>query len=151
MLVMASNQWVTEQEAKTVPVNLFCLSCGNLRLDWIETGWRCQECGVSEEISMAESNLTMARGGYIYLAADGCPTLKVPVSSADMASAVLGKYRDENGLGSSAFNARCGNVYTNDGKLVARVSYNGRVWNPKGELLQDIEGGFPVTVQYKGI
>jgi hypothetical protein len=31
----------------------------------------------------------------------------------------------------------CGNIYANDGTLVATVSYNGRVWHPQGELLQE--------------
>jgi uncharacterized protein (TIGR03435 family) len=35
-------------------------------------------------------------GGYIYLAASACPTMKIPVESADMASAMLQRYRDQN-------------------------------------------------------
>jgi hypothetical protein len=31
----------------------------------------------------------------------------------------------------------CGNIYADDGTLVARVSHNGRVWTPDGILLQE--------------
>lgn len=75
--------------------------------------------------------------GYVYLAALGAPTVKVPVNTADEASALFGRYRDQYGLGASDLHDRCGNIYANDGTLVARVSYNGRVWNPQGELLQE--------------
>jgi hypothetical protein len=39
--------------------------------------------------------------------------------------------------GNAAFNPGCGNILATDGTLVARVSYNGRVWNSHGELLQE--------------
>ena len=51
-------------------------------------------------------------GGYIYLAANGCPTLRVPVESADMASVVFQRYRDQNGIGVSDLKRNCGNIYT---------------------------------------
>jgi hypothetical protein len=96
-----------------------------------------------------ENAITKAAGGYIYLAAVGCRTFKIPVESADMAAAMLCRYRDSNGLGSSQFKARCGNVYTDSGVLVAKVSYNGRVWSSKGELLQDNGCGLPVPEGYR--
>jgi hypothetical protein len=37
-------------------------------------------------------------GGFLYLAADGCPTLRIPVASADAASALLSRYRDRFGI-----------------------------------------------------
>jgi hypothetical protein len=76
-------------------------------------------------------------GGYVYLAATGCPTLKIPVQSADMASAMFEQYRDRNGLGASDLKPQCGSIFAHDGTLVARVSYNGRVWSPDGTLLQE--------------
>jgi hypothetical protein len=91
-----------------------------------------------------EKELTPTVGGYIYLAAVGCPTLRVPIVTADQAVAALERYRDENGLGSSDFKRSCGNIRSHDGTLVARVSYNGRVWDLNGKLLQDINGGLPM-------
>ena len=86
-----------------------------------------------------------AAGGYIYLAAVGCPSFKIPVESADMAAAQMRGYVDHNGLGSSDLKRDCGNIYTDAGELVARVSYNGRVWDLAGGLLQDIDGGLSVA------
>ncbi len=75
--------------------------------------------------------------GYIYLSASGCPTLKIPVKSADVASAMFQQYRDQNEIGASDMNADCGSIFADDGTLVAKVSYNGRVWSPQGKLLQE--------------
>jgi hypothetical protein len=75
--------------------------------------------------------------GYLLLAADGCPTLRIPVWSAATASALLEQYRDGYGIGASDMKNGCGNLHTDDGKLVARVSYNGRVWTPEGVLLEE--------------
>jgi hypothetical protein len=83
------------------------------------------------------SKLAVVSGGYIYLAASGCPTLKIPVESADMASAMFQQYRDRNGIGASDMKSDCGSIFADDGTLVAKVSYNGRVWNPQGKLLQE--------------
>jgi hypothetical protein len=85
----------------------------------------------------------MTSGGYIYLAAIGCPTLKIPVQSADMASAMLEQYRDRNGIGASDMKPHSGSIFADDGTLVARVSYNGRVWSPQGMLLQEPQPPVP--------
>ncbi len=79
--------------------------------------------------------------GFVYLAAQGAPTKMVAVESADRASAVFARYRDQYALGASDLHERCGNIYASDGTLVARVSYNGRVWSPQGQLLQEPEPG----------
>jgi hypothetical protein len=84
-------------------------------------------------------------GGYIHLAAHCCPTLRVNVRTADEASAAMRHYIEFEGLGGSDLKPRCGSIFSNDNKLVARVSYNGRVWDPAGNLLQDIEGGLLYT------
>ena len=76
-------------------------------------------------------------GGYIFLAAEGCPTVEIPVASADTAAVLFTQYRDRHGVGASDMKEGCGNIYANDGTLVARVSYNGRVWTPEGTLLQE--------------
>ena len=75
--------------------------------------------------------------GYVYLASISAPTVKVPVSTADHASAVFIRYRDQYGLGASELEVRCGHIYAHDGTLVAKVSYNGRVWSPDNRLLQE--------------
>lgn len=75
--------------------------------------------------------------GYVFLAADGCPTLKVPVTSADSAASLFARYRNHYGIGASGMKEGCGNIYAYDGTIVARVSYNGRIWTPEGVLLQE--------------
>jgi hypothetical protein len=76
-------------------------------------------------------------GGFLTLAGAGCLTLRIPVGSADEASAMFQGYRDHYCLGESDLSRDCGNIFANDGTLVAMVSYNGRVWNPQGVLLQE--------------
>jgi hypothetical protein len=73
---------------------------------------------------------------YVYLAADGAPTLQVPVATADHGSAVFARYRDQYALGASDLHQRCGNIYAEDGTLVARISYNGHLCTPDDRLLQ---------------
>jgi len=50
---------------------------------------------------------------------------------------MLAQYRDRYDIGASDMAEGCGNIYADDGALVARVSYNGRVWTPDGILLQE--------------
>jgi hypothetical protein len=50
MMVIESSQHVTGlQDVEPEPLP-FCLSCGSLRLDWTGAGWKCQDCGVVEEV-----------------------------------------------------------------------------------------------------
>jgi hypothetical protein len=86
---------------------------------------------------LIETSRMTSTNGYLSLAADGCPTLKIPVDSATMASALLSRYRDHFGIGASDMKEGCGDIRADDGTLVARVSYNGRVWTPGGRLLQE--------------
>jgi hypothetical protein len=90
-----------------------------------------------------------AAQGYILLAARGCPTIKLPIQTADQAVAAWERYRDNNGLGASDLKRGCGEIKTFSGVLVARVSYNGRVWNPEGKCIQDIAGGLPLPADKK--
>ena len=82
--------------------------------------------------------------GYVELKSSerGVPSKKVRVRSADQASAAVRAYIDTYGLGASNWTG--GDIRESSGKLIGRVSYNGRVWTPDGLLLQDIDGGFPV-------
>ena len=84
-----------------------------------------------------QRNHAKSAGGVLSLAADGFPTLMIPVTSADEASALLQRYRNHYGIGASNMSEGCGNVLATDGTLLAKVSYIGRVWNSHGELLQE--------------
>src|SRR5579872_442708 len=99
---------------------------------------------------MNSANELLVRGGYIYLAASGSPTLKIPVQSADMASAMLQQYRDRNGIGASDMKPHCGSIFADDGTLIAEVSYNGRVWSPQGLLLQEPPAPVPSPPSRRG-
>jgi hypothetical protein len=94
---------------------------------------------------MNDGSKLLVSGGYIYLAATGCPTLRISVQSADMASAMFRQYRDRNGIGASDMKSDCGSIFADDGTLVAKVSYNGRVWNPEGKLLQEPPASVPLA------
>ena len=83
--------------------------------------------------------------GYLLLAAEGCASLKIAVQSADMASVMFQQYRDRNGIGASDMKSGCGSIFAEDGTLVAKVSYNGRIWSPQGELLQEPPALLPAT------
>jgi hypothetical protein len=80
---------------------------------------------------------SIIKGGYIVLSASGMQTRHAVVSSADEASTVWRKFIEDSGLGASDLKRDSGFIYSNDRKLVAKVSYNGRVWSPDGELLQE--------------
>jgi hypothetical protein len=72
---------------------------------------------------------------HIYLAAFGAPTLRIPVGFADEASKLLRLYRDRYSLGASAFKPGCGHIHNSRNLFVGRISYNGRIWNHRGDLI----------------
>ena len=77
-------------------------------------------------------------GGYIVLSARGIKTTHFPVTSADEASTTWWQFVKMNDLDASDLKRDSGQIRWNAGKLVARVSYNGRVWSPDGGgLLQE--------------
>jgi hypothetical protein len=77
-------------------------------------------------------------GGYIVLSARGIKTTHVPVTSADEASTTWWQFVKMNDLGASDLKRDSGQIRSNDGKLIERVSYKGRVWSPDGSsLLQE--------------
>ena len=84
-----------------------------------------------------ESELQGNSGGYIILSANGVKTVNIPIGSADEASATWWRFVRENTLGASDLKTDSGMIYSNNNEFIARVSYNGRVWTPNGELLQD--------------
>jgi len=72
---------------------------------------------------------------HIHLAASGAPTLDITVQFADEAARVFSTYRETYGFGASEMKARCGNLYDSRKRLVGRISYNGRIWDAKGNPL----------------
>ncbi|HWA95077.1 MAG TPA: hypothetical protein VG844_10800 [Terracidiphilus sp.] len=73
---------------------------------------------------------------YIHLAAIGAPAVKVNIDFADQASKAFCAYRDKYGFGASAMLGGCGNIYNSDGVLVGRISYNGRIWDATGNVVE---------------
>ena len=73
----------------------------------------------------------------LYLAAKGCPTLRLRVPDSQAASYLFGKYRESYGFGASEMRRNCGHVYDSTGAVIARISYNGRAWNERGELMHE--------------
>ena len=59
----------------------------------------------------------------------------VSVRTLDEGRALWLALRDSEGLGASDMVRGCGD-YREDGRLVARVSYNGRMWTPTGEEIR---------------
>ena len=86
---------------------------------------------------MDNSQLDQQGKWLLYLAARECPTLRIPVRDSESASFLFSKYRDSYELGASDMKRNCGNVYDSSGALVAHISYNGRVWNERGELMHE--------------
>ncbi len=73
--------------------------------------------------------------GYLRLAAVGCPTLRVPVNDAEQIVRIWERYRDENGIGASDMQSGCGDLVAADGSVVARIFYNGRIWDVNGRRI----------------
>jgi hypothetical protein len=91
-------------------------------------------------IDLGNIQKTQQGAWWLYLAALGCPTLRIRVRDSESASLVFAKYRDSYGLGASDMEPNSGSVYDSGGALVARISYNGRVWNGRGELMHEASG-----------
>jgi len=79
--------------------------------------------------------LKAAATHHLRLAAKGISTESIPVEFADDAAQLLSRWRDSNCLGSSDFKRGCGDVTDHQGKLVAWISYNGRIWNLEGKTV----------------
>jgi len=86
---------------------------------------------------MDETKLSQHEKWVLYLAALGCPTLRIRVRDSESASLLFSRYRDSYGLGASDMMPGCGNVYDRSGAVIAHISYNGRAWNERGELMHE--------------
>jgi hypothetical protein len=73
----------------------------------------------------------------LYLAALGCPTLRIQVSDSESASLLFTRYRDYYGIGASDMMPGCGEVCNSSGRVVGHISYNGRAWDECGELMHE--------------
>jgi hypothetical protein len=73
---------------------------------------------------------------HIYLATNEAPALSIPVQFADQASRVFCAYREKYQFGASEMEAGCGNIYNSLGELVGHISYNGRIWDANGNLVE---------------
>jgi hypothetical protein len=80
-------------------------------------------------------------GFNLHLGAIGAPMVKVMVFDSDDAVKIFTQYRDSGPFGSSEMLKGCGNVTDLTGKLVCRISYNGRVWLPNGQPLDGVAEG----------
>jgi hypothetical protein len=90
---------------------------------------------------MNGSQLTQLEYWVLYLAARGCPTLRVRVPDSETASFLFAQYRNLYGLTASDMKRNCGNVYDSKGTMIAHISYNGRAWNERGELMHEASNG----------
>ena len=87
------------------------------------------------KISSRVSNLQV-EFHHVYLATNGVPSLSIPVQFADQASRVFCAYREKYQFGASEMEAGCGNIYNSLGELVGHISYNGRIWDANGNLVE---------------
>lgn len=94
-----------------------------------------------------QQTMQTAAGGYIVLSARGFKTIKVPVRTAEEASTIWWLFVKKNELAGSDLKRDSGEIRSNQGELVARVSYNGRVWTPDmRRLLEDLPAGYGLLV-----
>jgi hypothetical protein len=82
---------------------------------------------------------------------DGALDVYTQVGSLDEASREMRDFIEENGLGASHLSRDCGIVRDDKGVFVAKVSYNGRVWDPQGRMISDIHGGYPVREGFRNV
>lgn len=72
-----------------------------------------------------------------YVRTPGIPKSNVvAVPSLNLASEIFCQERDKYALGASDLKKMDGNVLDEDLKLVARISYNGRIWAPDGKEIK---------------
>jgi hypothetical protein len=93
--------------------------------------------GKSESV-VEEMNSLLAElenGLQVNLATTLDKNLTQPVKSVQDASKVVRQYLSKHGLGASAMEKHFGDV-TRKGTLVAKISYNGRMWDPDGKELK---------------
>lgn len=63
-----------------------------------------------------------------------------PIQFADDAAKSFCWVRDTYGFGASDMKKGCGDIKDADGKLVGRISYNGRIWDASGKPFDGLNG-----------
>jgi len=79
----------------------------------------------------------LAPTGYLVLSALGMKTRRVAVNDAHQIERIWAAWRTDNDLGYHDLKADSGNLVDSTGKVVARISYNGRIWDADGGLIFD--------------
>jgi hypothetical protein len=82
---------------------------------------------------MTTTELVKPIKGYLVLSAVGTKPEKIFVSDAAQAVAIWNKWRDSNRFGGSDLKRDSGNLVDDKGKTIAKISYNGKIWDYKGE------------------
>jgi hypothetical protein len=77
---------------------------------------------------------------YLNLSAEGYPTHTIRVRTANEAAVLWEYYRDFHDIGASEMTSECGRVTDAQGKLHARISYNGRIWDANQNPVDAISG-----------
>lgn len=73
------------------------------------------------------------------VAIKGTKKMLVGVASFEDAASTWSRIRNESGIGASGMLGGCGEV-VEDGKVVARISYNGRIWDAEGKEIVPVSG-----------
>ena len=79
----------------------------------------------------------LAPTGYLVLSALGMKTRRVAVNDAHQIERIWAAWRTDNDLGYHDLKADSGNLVDSTGKVVARISYNGRIWDADDRLIFD--------------
>ena len=93
------------------------------------TLWHCK----NPDLMYGQGNGT----GYRNEPTDPC-RLTVEVDGFVQARQTMLAWIERNGLGGGNLRIGCGYVFV-DGRIVARVSYNGRIWTPHEDWLEQVE------------
>lgn len=78
-------------------------------------------------------HIDLTNAAFLKLAANGAPIYEIRVFDTNQASAVWNDYRDHHAICASDMKTNCGNIVDLHDEVIARVSYNGRVWTLDGK------------------
>lgn len=95
---------------------------------------------------------TTPKPKWLKLSAAGQKAKRVLISDLRDASITFQCWRDRHSLGSSQLRRDCGQVLAEDEKtVVAKLTYNGRVWSPGGKLLMEAVKPEPAKAADPGV
>lgn len=78
---------------------------------------------------------------YLRIAFKHLPLELIPVQFADDAARIFCEIRDQYGFASSDMKIGCGDLLDGDDNIIGCISYNGRIWNAKGEAVETRDDG----------